>query len=363
MKKLILFLFTFLLNFCTNAQSPSRLAYSKIISLPLDRAVYQRNSSNSATVKLATQFSYGSNIQTGTAKYYVEQLDKYGNNPSPGTYYIAPIVISDNLLIQNNGLFSVDLVLPTGWYKITVTANFFYRTNATTPLSESVKVGVGEVLFFAGQSNAQGVADIRSPDTGVEYDCVSAINKIDDCYCKSIFGFPKFDALKRGSFNGQQQIAPNGYADAWYYEALGKKIVDKEVGRIIPVAFFNVGYGGTGINNWQVSANNPTGTTPNPFGGNANCGFSGQEPQGQPYKGLKISLNYYGGILGARGVVWHQGESDALPDVINSTHGGTSGKIKRTYRNRRGSGVIYFLAGCLFYTILRRFILNFSELI
>ena len=126
MKKLILFIFTFLFNFCLNAQSPSRIAYSKIISLPLDRAVYQRNSSNSATIKLATQFGYGSNIQTGTAKYYVEQLDKNGDNPSPGTYYIAPTTISDASLIQNNGLFNTDLSLATGWYKITVTARFFF---------------------------------------------------------------------------------------------------------------------------------------------------------------------------------------------------------------------------------------------
>lgn len=203
------------------------------------------------------------------------------------------------------------------------------------------------MIFFAGQSNAQGVNGVRSPgygkdpgdpDYSPEYDCVSVINNTVDCYCKSTFSFPKFDNLERGAFNGDKQIAPNGYADAWYYEALGKKIVDKEAGKVIPVVFFNVGYGGTSINNWQVSANNPNGTTPNPFGP-TNCGTdlnSSFEPVGQPYKGLKTSLNYYGGMLGARGVVWHQGESDALTDVINSTHvGGT-----RSYYNTALSQVI-----------------------
>ena len=112
----------------------------------------------------------------------MEQLDKYGNNPSPGIYYIPPTTISDASLIQNNGLFSTDLNLATGWYKITVDVSVFYAPNRTVLLGESVKVGVGEVLFFAGQSNAQGVSGVRSPDTGAEYDCVSAINNTSDCY-------------------------------------------------------------------------------------------------------------------------------------------------------------------------------------
>jgi hypothetical protein len=308
-----------------------------MISLPLDRAVYQRNSNNSAIVKFATQLNYVSNMQTGTAKYYVEKLDKYGNNPSPGTYHIGPTVISDASLIQNNGLFNTDLTLATGWYKITVTVNVFYRPNQTTPMTESVKVGVGEVLFFAGQSNAQGISGVRSPDTGTEYDCVSAINNTDDCYCKSNFGFPVFDILKRGTFDGERKIAPNGTADVWYYEALGKKIVDKEAGKVIPVAFFNVGYGGSAINNWQRAANNPTSIIEHPFFGTS-CSFAGQEPEGQPYKSLKTSLNYYGGMLGARSVVWHQGESDALPDIIANTHGGAANT--RSYYNTALSQVI-----------------------
>jgi hypothetical protein len=58
MKKSIFFLSFFLSFFLLKAQNPGRIAYSKIISLPLDRAVYQRNSNNSATIKLATQLGF-----------------------------------------------------------------------------------------------------------------------------------------------------------------------------------------------------------------------------------------------------------------------------------------------------------------
>jgi Secretion system C-terminal sorting domain/Carbohydrate esterase, sialic acid-specific acetylesterase len=262
-------------------------------------------------------------------RYSIDKLDKNGN--VTGTQ-IASTSLSLSPIIANGGLFSVNILLPVGWYRIKVEQSTGLFGTITT---KSVKVGVGEVLFFAGQSNAQGISGVSPPNTGTEYDCISAANQVSQCYCKSVFAFPEFTLLKRGTSSNATTIAPNGFADAWYYEALGKKIVDKEAGKVIPVAFFNVGYGGTGINNWQVSANNPTGTTPNPFGV-TNCGFAGQDPTGQPYKGLKTSLNYYGGMLGARGVVWHQGESDALPDVINNTHvGGT-----RSYYNTALSQVI-----------------------
>jgi Secretion system C-terminal sorting domain/Putative binding domain, N-terminal len=188
------------------------------------------------------------------------------------------------------------------------------------------------VIFFAGQSNAQGVNGVRSPgfgknpgdpDYSPEYDCISAINNFADCYCQNAFPFPKFSQLIRGAFDTDRQIAPNGSADVWYYEALGKKIVDKEAGKVIPVVFFNNGQGGTSVENWKLSAGNPAGNTLNPSG-YFNCGFSGEEPAGQPYKGLKTSLNYYGGMLGARGVVWHQGESDALTNIIDDVHGGAA---------------------------------------
>jgi hypothetical protein len=132
-----------------------------------------------------------SNMQTITAKYYGEKLDKYGNNPSPLTYLISPTVISDASIIQNNGLFNTDFTLATGWYKITVIVNVFYAPNRVVALTESVKVGVGEVLFFVGQSNAQGINGVRSPNTGTAYDCVSVDNQLADCYYKNTFAFLK----------------------------------------------------------------------------------------------------------------------------------------------------------------------------
>jgi len=36
-----------------------------------------------------------------------------------------------------------------------------------------------------------------------------------------------FEKLKRGISNTEQKIAPNGNQDVWYYESLGRRLVDK----------------------------------------------------------------------------------------------------------------------------------------
>jgi hypothetical protein len=278
---------------------------------------------------------------TNWVRYSVDKLKKDG---SFDVNQISNTSLSLGPIVADGGLFSVNITLPTGWYRINVQQNTGLFGNTTT--TKSVKVGVGEVIFFAGQSNAQGVNGVRSPgfgknpgdsDYSPEYDCVSAVNNFADCYCKNAFTFPKFSQLIRGAFDTDRQIAPNGSADVWYYEALGKKIVDKEPGKVIPVVFFNNGQGGTTVENWKLSAGNSIGSTLNPAG-YFNCSFSGEEPAGQPYKGLKTSLNYYGGMLGARGVVWHQGETDALPNIITDVHGGAANT--RSFYNTALSQVI-----------------------
>ena len=43
-------------------------------------------------------------------------------------------------------------------------------------------------------------------------------------------------------------------------------------------------------------------------------------PQGHPYRGLKTALNFYGGMLGARSVTWHQGEEDGQIGTSQATY-------------------------------------------
>ena len=181
MKKSI-FLLSFFLSFFLKAQDKTaRIASPQAtnavnaidyltISLPLDRSVYQRNTSNEATITVAGQL--GIVGRTNWVRYTVEKLDKFGvyqSDQIPSTSLLLSPIVS------NGGLFSISLTLPTGWYSVKIQQNYGYgrlgiSNNTTT--TKTVKVGVGEVIFFAGQSNAQGVSGVRSPDTGPEYDCI-----------------------------------------------------------------------------------------------------------------------------------------------------------------------------------------------
>lgn len=58
------------------------------------------------------------------------------------------------------------------------------------------------------------------------------------------------------------------------------------------------------------------------FGQNCADGIwvDSEGPEGHPYRGLKTALNYYGGMLGARSVTWHQGEEDAEIGISQATY-------------------------------------------
>jgi hypothetical protein len=333
MKKSIFFLSFFLSFFLKAQDNTARLANSQrvssvnsvdflTISLPLDRSVYQRNSSNKATITIAGQL--GIVGFTNWVRYTVERLNKAGvYQGDEGSVISLPV----NEIVSKGGLFSVERELPTGWYRIKIQQNYSYRpsgfgNNITT--TKYVKVGVGEVIFIAGQSNAQGIDNVRAPDSGPdgEYDCISTVNE--NGWCRRVYNFPEFQLLRKGMFNTDVKIAPNGNQDVWCYEALAKKLVDKESGKVIPICFFNAASVATSIDNWSVSSGNENAITEPPLfplnddGTPTKCCQTNRfdwgpdaKPEGQPYRGLKTSLNYYGSMFGTRGVIWHQGESDS----------------------------------------------------
>jgi Carbohydrate esterase, sialic acid-specific acetylesterase len=295
------------------------------ISLPLDRTVFQqdKNAKNAPFVLAGQVLGYYPG--GGNVAFQIESLDKMGAYVSTTQSWTA---ISHNA----TGFFSRTLTLSTGWYKITV-----QFLNQTT----SIKVGIGEVIFVAGQSNAQGIDYGSIPNLGTDYDCINAVNQ--NCWCKKTYPFPKFDKMEYTTDFTIRKVAPNGNQTLWAYQALGKRIVDGNTTAVTPVMVFNSGSGGTGIDNWSKTAgespnlNGDNVITTNPFG-YLNCKYddpntpvnerwNSEGPEGHPYRGLKTALNYYGGMLGARAVIWHQGESDTKlraetppsPDAANYT--------------------------------------------
>ena len=347
MKNRILLLLFCVLGWESIAQKNARITGTEAIPiiklyLPLNRAVYQRVN-NVATFKLAGQLGYLGTTQF--VSYKVENLDKFGN--VTGTYTdwtnfpLGPIA-------QSGGLFNKDLTLPTGWYSIQVRQKTKFGNFFSLYFSDNIKVGVGEVLFFAGQSNAQGqrlgiengISRGGTPQLGTPYDCISAINQPN--MCKKTYFFPEFNKLTRdtddANNNSGMKITPNGVFNVWCYEALAKKLVDKD-GTVIPVSIFNAAHESTVIDNWKTTAMNSGVSTNNPWTQNCGSGWGGDAPEGQPYFGLRHSLNYYGGMWGARGVVWHQGESDTFVDKSTNDYTNDLNTVINKTREHYNSGL------------------------
>ncbi|HAK76131.1 MAG TPA: hypothetical protein DCM71_04300 [Runella sp.] len=207
------------------------------ITLPLERTVYQRVN-NEATIRLAGQLRtirFISQVQ-----YKVEKLDKYGTVTGIQTDWTS---LALNPIILSGGLFSTTLNnVPTGWYNVQIRTRLGF-TGSLYEYSAPTKFGIGEVLFFAGQSNAQGapldLAGGTPTFSGQPYDCISAINQ--NCWCKNTYQFPEFSLLTKSSQDTYSRIAPNGNQNVWCYEALGRKLVDQaeiSEGKVVPIVVF-----------------------------------------------------------------------------------------------------------------------------
>ncbi len=279
------------------------------ISLPLHRSVYQRDQTSKATVPLAVQFK---NSDVRKFSYKVEKLNIVtGESPMPETIEV--------LNVSENGLFQADLQVNAGWHKLTIQT---YAVDNSLLETNEVKFGVGEVVFSAGQSNIQGI-ELGSEGSpllpGSTYDGLSLINQ--NCFCKKTFPFPVFEKMERGTFDTQKKIAPNGNQNLWCYEVAARKISDDNGG--IPVIFFNTASTGTSLMNWSESADNRNAITSSPWTINCNpdVGQWGSEgAEGHPYLTLRTALNFYGGMFGARTVLWHQGESDKIIGTSKDTY-------------------------------------------
>ncbi|MCY7357225.1 MAG: hypothetical protein LH609_07085 [Rudanella sp.] len=187
--------------------------------------------------------------------------------------------------------------------------------------SVSSKVGVGEVFIIGGQSNAQGLpnstGDINIAQSSLDYDGVrtqpvnvglnanlprtfyetvsaSSLDQIKAEYVQN--------TLRAAQTPTNQGIAPAGNS-LWYWSYLGQRIAQQYD---VPVAFYNVAWGGTHIKAWAQSTDNASTPAGDPRGGPSNLYGSGA-----PYRILRAALRLYGGIYGVRSVLWLQGETDA----------------------------------------------------
>lgn len=263
------------------------------ISHPVERMIFQRNNSNQALMNIAG--TYYSTIDRVDARVVAQQ----------GGTTTAWATIQTN---PSNGYFYGTLTATGGWYSLEVRA---YKDNVLIDTKTIQKVGIGEVFAIAGQSNAQGGAGVSTPATD---DRVNSINYSDNLtdYNRLPIGFSKM-------VGDSGKIGPFHYVP-WAWGKLGDLLASK-LG--VPILFYGAGHGGTSSENWSKSAQGL------PYNGES----WKRQDLGAPYRALENSVAYYGSLTGLRGVLWHQGESDAetffipyyenLRNVINKTRENT----------------------------------------
>ncbi|WP_234736592.1 T9SS type A sorting domain-containing protein [Tellurirhabdus bombi] len=255
-----------------------------IIAYPFLRTVIQRNQQNEATVPIAGYFSLP--VDRIEARFLPVQ-----NGMGTATdWQVVPH-------FPEQGTFRGGLVIKGGWYKMEVRG---VREGQLAALSTVERVGVGEVFLVAGQSNAMGVPELGSVGASDRVNAFPALNKYlndENVLVSSSKPFPK-PTFAQMSATGL--AFPMGET-SWYFGQLGDHLADRFG---VPVTFFNASFPATVAQNWsQTSDNIPT----------TNIFISKQWPNLQPYSNFRNSLLYYHSLFGIRSVLWHQGESDAVP--------------------------------------------------
>ncbi|GAB3180860.1 T9SS type A sorting domain-containing protein [Telluribacter humicola] len=247
------------------------------ITSPSDRAIYQRDISGQTTFSI-----------TGTYSQPIDKVEVRAVPVVPGQG-----IGTEWATLQSNpsgGTFLGSLRLHGGWYTLEVRG---LMNGALVGRDVVPRMGVGEVFVIAGQSNAQGLRDYPGP--GAKDDRVNYI--VYDNIVNSLFDPP---APTFAQLTSEAIVGPHGQS-AWNWGILGDQLARK---LNVPVLFINAAWEGTSVRNWaQSAADQPT---YNVYGG-----FP--YPPQMPYGNLLLSVRHYANMLGARAVLWMQGESDTYP--------------------------------------------------
>jgi hypothetical protein len=288
------------------------LAQTSIILYPVDGSVFQHNQ-GTATIYFSGAI-LNPNIGTQGTRYY--RLEK--KNTNTNTWSIYNGVVDVNLTTN----FSYSGINPNstsnsfyynlssffiGWYRVTT---YIKETGTNIQTDEDQRYfGIGDVYYVAGQSNASGYND-PSTDNPVPYYSSGAVNEMARVYSdENDSGALPFDPTKQapitrglpyqrafrqfnhGSSSNLMPIYPNGVA-SWCWSILGNRIANEKA---IPTMFFNVAYPNTSLlYDWIGYPNANSTTSPNTL-------------IGKFFQTLKT----YGGTLGAKAVLWQQGEKDS----------------------------------------------------
>ena len=258
-----------------------------VIDLPIEKAVYQRNSSNNATIPI--QGSYTSKVISSVQARLV-----FPGTSTPVSGFNWQIIDNFPSKGRYQGSFSN---VPAGSYTLEVRT---VKSGTVLNSASLSRIGVGDVFLAFGQSNAQG---FDSGGIGLDANSEQVVthNYVDTCSITTP-DFPIFTKITSSSFLGQHGLA-------WYWGKLGDHLVNSQN---VPVAFFSAPASGAALHNWLESYNG--GPTDHPFFniGQYCANFNPDDTTGlgTPYIFFRKTLNYYPALFGIRAILFMQGESD-----------------------------------------------------
>ncbi|GAB3691723.1 hypothetical protein GCM10027592_09970 [Spirosoma flavus] len=254
------------------------------IAYPTTRLIIQRGTDNKASLFIA-----------GTYSLPIDRIEArlvpFAANTGSATDW-QTITTS-----PQNGVFQGTLRASGGLYRLEVRGT---RQQQVMAQSTIERVGIGEVFLVAGQSNAMGLPDLGSKGASERVLSINATNTFLNSDNVMVSADKPFAPPVLSPLRATNLVFPMGES-AWCWGDLGDAIADRYG---VPVAFFNVGFPGTVADNWSRTAHGQTAT---------NIFTSKSWPYLQPYANLRNTLQYYHSQLGIRAVLWHHGESDAVP--------------------------------------------------
>jgi len=324
-------------SFVTFAQiEPAAQVGTLRITWPINRATFQQNVDNQATIDIAGQF-IGNLPYSSVLEYKIVKLNTQDGSEGVTIINAYETITSFNNTISSKYLktFLFNELLNKGWYCLQVRLrkriSFFTITLART----EVLFGVGDNYLIAGQSNASGYFDRndegikQNAENYIERHGVSVIDRKDldntdasikieglpihkiikDINANTIGyeqkGFSKLEKTKNGTYS---YIYPRGVG-SWCWGPLASKLIENQTDT--PLMFFNSAQRDSQIKQWSDKywKDDSGNIIFNPYGG---CTvLPCLRDDYWVYKQFRSALQMYGHICGVKAILWHQGEKDA----------------------------------------------------